>query len=325
MSTMTATMTSTLHQRTHLGVGLGVLALLLLLPMAAQAFNQEFYLTFATRILIFALAASSLNLVLGFGGMVSFGHAAFFGVGAYTVGILMDAGISSAWISWPAAMAICALAAAVIGLISLRTRGVYFIMITLSFAQMLYYISVSLNGYGGDDGLALSGRSTLGFGFRLASDPVFYYVVLLLVVLVMVAFQRLVNAPFGRVLQAIRENETRMEAMGYPVFRYKLAAFVISGALAGLAGALIANQNVFVSPSLMMWTQSGSLMIMVILGGVGYIHGGLIGAAIFLILEEVLSGLTIHWQWPMGFIMLMVVLFAPNGVLSALLPKRSHG
>lgn len=307
-------MNSTLHHSIRLGVATVVLLFLLALPWFANAFDQTFYMTFATRIMIFALAATSLNLVLGFGGLVAFGHAGFFGIGAYTIAILMDMGTSSAWIAWPAAVAISAACALIIGLISLRTRGVYFIMITLSFAQMLYYIFQSLTAFGGDDGMSLPGRSTLTLGLDLSSDVSFYYVVLFISVAVMFAMQRAVNARFGRVLQSIRENESRMESIGYPVFRFKLVAFTLSGALAGLAGALVANQNGFISPNLMLWTQSGTLMVMVIMGGVGYLYGGVFGAAALLILEEMLSNYTIHWQLPLGAILLVVVLFAQTGI-----------
>lgn len=299
-----------------------VLAVAIAFPFLATAVDQPFYISFATRLMIFGIAATSLNLVLGFGGMVSFGHAAFFGIGAYAVGILMLYGTVSAWVAWPAAILFSALAALAIGAISLRTRGVYFIMITLAFAQMLYYIAISLRQFGGDDGLSLSVRSSVGDSLDLADDTTFYYVVLAIAVVLMVFMSRLVNSRFGRTIQAIRENEVRMEAIGFPVFRYKLACFVIAGAMAGIAGALIANQNGIVSPSLMYWTQSGTLMIMVIIGGVGYLYGGFIGAIALLFLEETLSSYTNHWQLPLGILLLVVVLFTPNGLASVL---RRHG
>lgn len=298
-----------------------LLALLLAFPWLAPLIGGDFYLGLAARILIFALAATSLNLILGFGGMVSFGHAAFIGVGAYTVGALAQAGISSAWLVWPAAMVVAALFALIIGAISLRTQGVYFIMITLAFAQMLYYLAVSNKAYGGDDGLSLPGRSVLGWGVDLADDRTFYYATLLLVTLAFVLMWRLLNARFGHTLQAIRENETRMEAVGFAVYRFKLIAFVIAGALAGLAGALLANLSSFVSPSMMQWSQSGLLMVMVILGGVGHLWGGVVGAIVFLLLEEVLSHYTIYWQFLLGAVLLMVVLIAPNGLMSLLRRK----
>ncbi|OVZ55197.1 branched-chain amino acid ABC transporter permease [Pigmentiphaga sp. NML080357] len=313
-----------LDQTLRRSAGAALLALGAAFPLAADWLGQGFYIDLAARIMIFALAATSLNLVMGFGGMVCFGHAAFLGIGAYTVAILMDAGVDAAWIGWPAAAAAAGLAAWVIGMISLRTRGVYFIMITLAFAQMLYYVFVSLNVYGGDDGMPLAARSALPFGLDGASDITFYYVVLAILAAAMWLMQRLVNARFGRALQAIRENEVRMEAIGYPVFRIKLTAFVIAGAAAGLAGALIANQTGMVSPGLMYWTQSGSLMIMVILGGVGYLYGGVVGAALLLVLEEYLSGLTLYWQLPLGLLLLAAVLYARNGALS-LAGRWRHG
>jgi len=314
---------SELHHPYYAKYAFAFFAFMALLPLFEDRLIDAYYIGFTTRIMIFVVAAASLNLILGFGGMVSFGHAAFLGVGAYAVGILMFHGVASACISWPSSMVIGGLAALVIGAISLRTRGVYFIMITLAFAQMLYFVFVSSEQYGGDDGLPLPGRSTMPFGLNPNSNITYFYIVLLINAAVLFGMHRLTNSRFGRVLQGIRENEDRMEAVGYAVFRYKLLAFVLAGALAGLAGALLANQNGMVSPSAMAWTQSGSLMIMVILGGVGHIYGSVFGAALVLILEEALSSYTVHWQLPMGIILLAVVLFAPNGVMSLLRP-RSH-
>jgi branched-chain amino acid transport system permease protein len=304
-----------------------ILALACAFPLVLQALGQDFYVRFATRILIYAMAAASLNLVLGYGGMVSFGHAAFFGAGAYIVGILAAEGVTSLWIAWPLAIGMAALAALVVGAISLRTRGVYFIMITLAFAQMTYYVFVSLKAYGGDDGLTLPSRST-GLGVSLANDFAWYYVVLLLLAATLFLLHRLLASRFGRVIEAIRENETRAVALGYPVYRFQLLCFVISGAIAGLAGALIANQTSYVGPSLLHWVQSGTLMIMVILGGVGRFWGGAIGAAVLLILEEIFSGssllgpYSLHWQLPVGVILLAVVLFAPRGIAGAFAKQR---
>jgi len=293
-----------------------LLAGLVLLPTLAEATGQGFYVGVASRILIFALAASSLNLILGFGGMVSFGHAAFVGVGAYAVGILMQHGVASAWLGWPVAVLSSGLFALLIGAISLRTKGVYFIMITLAFAQMLYYLMISLKAYGGDDGLSLAGRSSLGLGLDISQDGPFYYLVLALAVAVFALLHRLLNSDLGHALQAIRENEPRMLALGFPVYRIKLMVFTLAGALAGLAGALLANQGGFVSPSMMQWSESGMLMVMVILGGVGRLYGGFVGAVVFLVLEESLSTFTIHWQLGLGAALLAVVLLAPNGLLS---------
>jgi branched-chain amino acid transport system permease protein len=291
-----------------------LLAVLIAFPMAAEYWHQLFYVSFASRIMIYAIAATSLNLMLGYGGMISFGHAAYLGAGAYTVGILMQQGVMSAWIAWPAAALAAGLFALVIGAICLRTRGVYFIMITLAFAQMLYYVFVSLRSYGGEDGFTLARRSATGLAIDLKNDLSFYYVVLALLIAVIMMMHRLTRARFGAVLAGIRENETRMRAIGFATYRYKLMAFVIAGAVAGLAGALLANQNGFVSPALLHWSQSGTLMIMVILGGVGQLYGGVLGAAVSLILEEVLSSHTVYWQFALGLVLLLVVLYARNGI-----------
>ena len=304
-----------------------VLGIAMAFPLVMDWLDQAFYIGFGARVLIYAMAAASLNLVLGYGGMVSFGHAAFFGAGAYVTGILALEGVRSAWIAWPAAAAVAALAALAIGAMSLRTRGVYFIMITLAFAQMMYYVFVSLKAYGGDDGLSMPGRST-GLGIDLRNEIAWYYVVLALLAAVLYLLHRIVRSRFGRVIEAIRDNETRAEAVGYPVYGYKLACFVISGAIAGLAGALIANQSSYVGPSLLHWVQSGTLMIMVILGGVGRFWGGPIGAVVLLTLEETLSGsewlgaYALHWQLPVGVVLLAIVLFAPQGIAGIFARRR---
>ena len=315
---------SVLEHTLQLRWSLPFLALLLALPLAAYSVGDTFYVGMATRVLVFALAASSLNLILGFGGMVSFGHAAFLGIGAYSVAILMQNGIASAWIAWPLAILLTALVSLLIGWVSLRTQGVYFIMITLAFAQMLYYLVISLKAYGGDDGLSLAAKSSIGWGLDLSNDVHLYYLSLGALVMAMVFMVRLLNARFGHALQAIRENEVRMTALGFAVFRYKLAAFTLAGAVAGLAGVLFANLNGFVSPAMMQWSQSGMLMMMVILGGVGHLYGGVIGAIAFLLLEEFLSHYTMHWQLGLGAVLLAVVLFAPNGITSLLKRKASH-
>lgn len=312
-----------LHQSVRIPLAAGLLLVAVALPFAASALNHDFYVGVLTRIMIFGIVATSLNLLIGFGGMVCFGHAAFFGLGGYAVGILAHHGLHSAWLAWPLAMLVAASAAVIIGAISLRTHGVYFIMITLAFAQMLHYMFVSLADYGGDDGLAMSQRSSLTAGLDLSQDTVFYYVVLGLLLLVLAFVQALVNSRFGRVLQATKENQQRTEAIGFPVFRYKLIAFVIAGAIAGLGGALIANQNGMVSPSLMYWTQSGALMVMVIVGGVGYVYGGVLGALILLLLEEILATYTIYWQLPLGLLLLGIVIYSRNGVASLLSRRRT--
>jgi branched-chain amino acid transport system permease protein len=301
-----------------------VLAAAIAFPLVARPLEWAVYIGFASRIMIYALAATSLNLVLGYGGMVSFGHAAFVGAGAYTVAILMAEGVASAWIAWPLAVVLAGALAAAIGAVCLRTRGVYFIMITLAFAQMIYYVAVGMRAYGGEEGLNLATRSAVGVGLDLKDDVTFYYVVLAILAAALFALRRAMGARFGRVIEAIRENETRMEAIGFPTYRYKLVCFALGGAVAGLAGALLANQNSYVNPNLLYWPQSGSLMIMVILGGVGYLYGGLIGAVALLVLEELVSSYTIHWQLGVGAVLLAIVLFAPQG-LAGLLARRRDG
>ena len=305
-------------------------------PLAMQALDQAYYISFASRIMIYALAATSLNLILGYGGMISFGHAAFVGAGTYVAGIMIVEGMPGALIGWPLAMLLPGLLALAIGAVSLRTRGVYFIMITLAFAQMIYYLTVSMKAYGGEEGLTLPGRSTLPF-VDLANDSNFYYAVLALLALTLLLLNRLVFSRFGRVIEAIRENETRMEAIGFPTRRYKLACFVIAGAFGGLAGALLANHGSYINPSILHWTQSGNLMIMVILGGVGFRYGGLIGALTLLGLEEFIANHKIGWiadLYPnyqqhsllgVGIVLLVIVLYAPQGIAGLFLRNKQGG
>ena len=293
-------------------------------PFAAMPAGGEYYVGLATRIMIYGLAATSLNLVLGYGGMISFGHAAFFGAGAYAVAILAQEGVVSGIAAWPLAVAISALCALVIGAISLRTRGLYFIMITLAFAQMMYYFFVSLRAYGGEDGINLAARSRLP-GLDLADATAFYLVVLALLAGCLYLLRRLAASRFGAVMRGIRESEERMTALGYPTYRYRLICFVIAGGVAGLAGALIVNQHGFVSPNLLHWTQSGTLLVMVILGGVGLLYGGVAGAVAMLLLEEFLSSWTEYWKLGLGLVLLFVVLRAPRGIGGWFERKKDHG
>ncbi|GGE62388.1 branched-chain amino acid transport system permease protein [Paenalcaligenes hominis] len=306
--------------KTRLGIFL-VLGLLIAFPLVAPSFGFEFYVSFVRRILIFALAASALNLVLGYGGLVALGHAAFFGAGAYVVGIMADAGIYAAWVVWPVAMALAALLACITGAISLRTKGVYFIMITLAFAQMIYYLFISLRQYGGEDGMNLYDYSSLP-GLDLSNDVQFYYVVLAIVVVAFLVFKQLMESRFGHALRGAKENPSRMQALGYPVYGIQLVAYTLSGALMGLAGALLANHNLFVSPSLMHWTQSADLIIMVLVGGMGLMFGGVAGAAVLLVLEEILRNWTEFWHLPLGVLLLIVVFAAPQGLASWFDKKR---
>lgn len=276
---------------------------------------MDFYVSFLRRAMIFAIAAASLNFILGFGGLPALGHAGFLGVGAYAVVALADAGLSSAWILWPTAMLAAALCAFLIGLVVLRTRGVYLIMSTLAFAQMLYYVAVSLRAYGGDDGYTLRARPEILGAISLANETTFYWVVLGLFALVMAFLNRTSVSRFGHALMGIRDNETRMRALGYPVSRLLLVAFVISGAVMGLSGGLLAAHNNFVSPSMMHWTQSAVLLVMVVIGGTGLRWGGALGAFAWIVLEEVCKHFTEYWHLPLGLLLLLIVFLAPRGLV----------
>jgi branched-chain amino acid transport system permease protein len=299
--------------------------LLLALPAIAQTFGQPVWISLGTRVVIYALAAVSLDLILGFGGMASFGHAAYFGLGGYTVGILYAHGVSGepflgfipgtelAAIAWPVAILVAGVAALLLGALSLRTSGVHFIMITLAFAQMLYFFFVSLKTYGGDDGIIMRRRNAIA-GLNTRDQMTFYYVCLACLAVFLLLGWRLINSRFGRVIEGIRQNERRMAALGANCYRYKLVAFVIAGAAAGLAGALLANQTRFINPDAMHWTKSGELMIMVILGGGGTLFGPVLGAALLLGLETVLLTMTEHWMFVLGPILVLIVLFARRGL-----------
>jgi len=299
-----------------------LLAALVAFPFVAPLFGLDFYIGFVRRVLIIALAAASLNFILGFGGMVALGHAGFIGVGAYTVVAFSDAGFTSAWLMWPAAALAGGVAAALIGLVALRTRGVYFIMTTLAFAQMLYFVAVSLRKYGGDDGYTLMARPVLAPGLDLGNETIFYLVVLAIVALLLGWLHRATRSRFGHALMGIRDNETRMRALGYPVFRLQLVAFAIAGAIAGLAGALLAGGNGFISPATMHWTQSATLLVMVVIGGLGRSWGGPLGAVVWLLLEETLKQSTEHWHLPLGLLLIAVALWAPRG-LAALSRRKA--
>lgn len=288
---------------------------LLALPFAAMLGPEKYTLSLLTRVMIFALAALSLDLILGYGALVSFGHAAFLGLGGYAVGILASHGTSDALVQIAAALGVSALFALVTGALSLRTKGVYFIMITLAFGQMAFFLAVSLSAYGGDDGLTLRARSTVFGHAWLENDRVFYGVVLAILIGCYLLTRSIVASRFGRVLRGAKENPVRMEAIGFSPFRYQLAAYVISGMMCGLAGFLLANQAEFVAPAYMSWQRSGELIVMVILGGLASLHGAVLGAAAFLLLEEILSGFTEHWKLIFGPFLVLVVLYARGGLL----------
>lgn len=311
--------------RQHLIFIVAAIICLAVLPFAAEATEQLALIGRTSRIMIYAIAAASLNLILGYGGMVSFGHAAFFGIGNYVVGILyfhhaegvplwgFIPGSDQLLITLPAAVLVAGLAALVVGSLALRTSGVQFIMITLAFAQMLYFFFVSLKTYGGEDGIILRRANDL-FTLSLRDKTAMYYVILVVMVLFFAFLWRVVHSSFGTVLSGIRQNERRMTAMGISSYRYKLYGFVLAGMGAGLAGGLMAVFMRFASPDTLHWTKSGELLIMVILGGVGTFFGPILGAAAFLILQTYLAAWTEHWQLAMGLILLGIVLGTKGGV-----------
>jgi branched-chain amino acid transport system permease protein len=284
-------------------------------PLVAIYGAQTYVLDLFSRIMIFAIAAIALDFLIGYGGLISFGHAAFVGLGAYAVGILSVHGFTDALIALPVALAASALFALATGAVCLRTQGVYFIMITLAFSQMVFFTASSLAPYGGDDGLTVRARDTIA-GFALMHDPrSFYYVVFACLLFTYLLCRALIASRFGRVFCGARENPIRMASIGYNIFRYQLVAYVIAGAFGGLSGFLLANAAEFVSPAYMSWQRSGELVIMVLLGGTGTLYGAVMGAAVFVLAEECLSGLTEHWKMIFGPLLVLIVLFARGGLI----------
>jgi branched-chain amino acid transport system permease protein len=295
---------------------------LALVPAYAGLAGDPFLLTLFTRVIILALAALSLNLIMGFGGMVSFGHAAYLGIGGYAVGILAKEGIGSGFVQWPVAVAASALYALAVGALSLRTRGVYFIMITLAFAQMIYYVAIGLDRYGGEDGLTIYTPSQFDGLIDLNNKTLFYYLCFALLLAAIYLVWRIVNSRFGMVIRGARSNERRMRAIGFPTFRYKLVCFVIAGAMCGLAGALLASHTNFISPAMMHWTRSGDLIVMVVLGGMHAMFGPLIGALVFLLLQEGLSHVTNYPDLILGPLLLLVAIYVHGGIDALLFGAR---
>lgn len=327
----------TTQQRTLLALVTGAL-FLVVLPPAALFFDQIYLVSLLSRVLIYALAAVSLDLLLGYGGLISLGHAAYVGIGAYVVGIgFFHASEMEPLLQWPfvingsenglfilpLAALVAGFFAMIFGAMSLRTKGMHFIMITLAFAQMLYYLFVSMEKYGGSDGLSLYSRSSIP-GLDLASDIQFYYLCFALLAGFLICAERLVHSRFGLVVRGTRDNARRIQALGIHPFRYQLVLFMIAGAGAGLAGALLANQTEYVSPGLLQWTLSGELMVMVILGGLGTLYGPILGAAAFLLMEEMLAMYTEHWMLYMGPFLILVVLFAKGGLWTLLVGRSEH-
>ncbi|MEQ9348635.1 MAG: branched-chain amino acid ABC transporter permease [Thalassospira sp.] len=316
-----------------------VLAIALVaVPLIALGMDEPFIITLATKVAILAMAGVGLNLVLGYGGLVSFGHAAFFGIGGYAAGILAShalnyepilswpfelEGTTQMIIIWIVALIASALIALAIGAITLRTSGVYFIMITLAFAQMIYYFAISWPAYGGEDGLSIYVRN--GFPGLNTLDPISFFALCVVMLGIAMAFSAvLIRSRFGLALQGARQNTQRMTAVGIAPFRIRLVAFVISAMITALAGALYADLNRFVSPSMLSWHMSGEIMVFVILGGVGRLFGPLAGAGLYIILEHLLGGVWEFWQLPLGVLLLIVVLFARGGLVGVLAGERKH-
>ncbi len=306
-------------------VGLAVLALA---PPVAIALEQPFYIDLLRRVMIFAIAALSLNLILGYGGMVSFGHAAYLGIGGYAAAILAHHGVHDGFVQLAVAVGGSALVALVIGAVSIRTSGIYFIMITLAFTQMLYFLGISLDEYGGDDGMRLAARSDFGGLIDLGNNTAFYYLVFVVMVVFLYLIHRIVNSRFGMVIRAAKSNEARTRAIGFSPYPYRLAAFVIAGAMCGVAGLLLVNHTAYLTPDFMHWTRSGEIMFMVILGGIGTAVGPVLGAFVLLLLEDTLSGMGgfvgQHWQLFIGIFLVLVVLFAKRGLAGLLPGAKPH-
>ena len=313
-------------------INAALLAGLVLFPAYALAVDEPFLITLATKAVILALAGVGLNIALGLGGLVSLGHAAFFGIGGYAMGILAShaqvydpiltwpfvvEGTKSMPVIWLVAVLASGLAALAIGALSLRTSGVYFIMITLAFGQMFYFFAISWPAYGGEDGLSIYVRN--GFPGVNTLDPVqFYAICLALLAVVLWGAARLAASPFGLALNAARQAPARVETVGLSPYRLRLVAFVISGMVTGLAGALFADLNRFVSPVMLSWQTSGEIMVFVIIGGVARLYGPVVGAVIFIGLEHLLGGLSDYWLIWVGLLLLLIVLFARGGVIGTL-------
>lgn len=293
---------------------LWLFAALALAPLALSFGAEGYLLNIMTRAMIYGIAALSLDLILGFGGLVSFGHAAFLGIGCYAVGILAAHGVDDLVAQLAAAILVALVFGAFTSTVSLRASGVYYIMSTLAFGQMLYFLGVSLSAYGGDDGMSLTGRSTVFGASPFTGDRSFYYLVLAVLFGSYVLIRRLVRSRFGRVLVGVSQNPARMRSIGFEPFAYKLIACLIAGVICAIAGVLLANQTGFVSPAYMSWQRSGELLVMVVLGGIGTIWGPIVGAMAFLMLEESLSGLTEQWKLILGALLVCVALAGRGGL-----------
>ena len=304
-----------------------LLILLAVAPFVLQALGQPFYLDLLSRALIFAIAVVSLNLILGYGGMVSLGHAAYIGIGAYCVGIPSYYDYYSGWLHLGLALGVSGLFALITGAVSLRTKGVYFIMITMAFSQMVFFIFLSLEEYGADDGLVIYARSEFPEWIAMDGAIGLYYWIFAILLLALFFIHRLVHARFGRVIVGSKYNEQRMQALGFDTYRYRLACYVLSAMLCSVAGMLLGNFAGFISPDMMSWARSGELIFMVIIGGVATLFGPLVGTIAFVLLEEVLSAITVYWHLIFGILLVLLVLYGKGGIHGwlSLLDKREPG
>ncbi len=297
----------------------------MLVPIIATIIDEPYYMNLFARLMIWAIAAISLNLILGYGGLISFGHALYLGIGAYAVGICSYYDINSIFIQVPIALGVATIISFVFGGISLRTRGVYFIMITMALTQMIYYLSISIEEYGSDDGLIIYVRSEFGTNLINLDNPFHrYYLIFIVMVGCLYLTYRLIHSRFGYVIRGAKSNELRMEVIGHSTFRYRLVCFMIAGLMCTLAGVLSANVEKFVSPDMMHWTRSGELIFMVVLGGMASILGPLTGAMVFWLISEILSRFTEHWHIIFGPFLILVVLLSPRGI-DGLLSRRGSG
>ncbi|MFT7571529.1 MAG: branched-chain amino acid transport system permease protein [Paracoccaceae bacterium] len=291
------------------------------LPMITEYIDEPFYIDLMARVMIFSIAAMSLDFILGYGAMISFGHALYLGLGTYAVGVMAHYELTNGWLQLLVCISGTAFIAFILGLISLRTSGIYFIMITFALAQMFYFLGISLEAFGGDDGLPIDTRSEFFSFFDLNEAWNMYYLILGTMTVTAIVLWKVINSRFGMVVRGSHSNDARMQAIGFPTMKYRLAAFVIAGVVCGLAGFLLGNLTEFLTPEYMHWFRSGELMIMVMVGGMGTLFGPLFGAFAYLMVEDFLANFTEYWQFYFGPMLILLVLFAKQG-LWGMLPGK---
>ncbi|EHK74917.1 putative branched-chain amino acid transport permease [Sinorhizobium meliloti CCNWSX0020] len=313
-------------------VALVLIAAFAVAPLVAHGIGQPFYIVLISRIMIFAIAAIGVNLALGYVGMVSLGHALYIGIGAYAVAISLHYGFANGWAHLMIALVVGAAVAVPIGLVCLRTSGFGFVMITLAFSQMFFYLAVGLRQYGGDEGMPLPSRSSF-LPLDAANGTTFYYMAFFVLMLVLFLLHRLIHARFGMVIRGCKLNEARMKALGFSTLRHKLVAYVISAEICVLAGVLLANLTRFATPSYLEWIMSGDLVVMTVLGGAGTLIGPLVGATVWVVLEELLASFYIDLPWnlsefirsnwiaALGIVIIIVTLTLKKGLYGFLVAR----